>query len=82
MINAIEANNLANRVNEAEIQVNEIEELIKNAAMYGEYQIVLHRGYERPLHPKAVRILQENLYSVVHYLDKYDRDVYEINWEK
>ena len=82
MMNAIEAKSLANRVHEAEIQIKEIEELIRNAAMNGEYHIELHRGYERPLHPKAVRILQENLYFVVHYLDKYDRDVYRIEWER
>lgn len=82
MMNAVEANNLANRINEAEIQVNEIENLIKNAAMDGDYHIVLHRGYERPLHPKAVKILQNNLYTVEHYLDGYDRDVYRIGWEK
>ena len=82
MIDAIEAYSIANRVNEAEIQINKIEELIKNAATNGDYRIELHRGYERPLHPKAVRILQENLYLVVHYLDKYDRDVYEISWER
>ena len=82
MINAIEANSLANRVNEAEIQINEIENLIKNTAINGDYYIELHRGYERPLHPKTVQILQDNLYTVTHYLDKYERDVYKISWEK
>jgi hypothetical protein len=82
MMNAFEANSIANRINEAEIQVNEIEELIKNAATNGDYCIVLHRGYERPLHPKAVKILQENFYTVEHYLDDYDRDVYRISWEE
>jgi hypothetical protein len=82
MIDAIEAMSIANRINEAEIQINEIEKLIKNTAMNGDYCIVLHRGYKRPLHPKAVKILQDNLYTVEHYLDDYDRDVYKISWER
>lgn len=82
MINAIEANNIANRTNEAEIQINDIERDIENAAINGDYCIILHRGYERPLHPKTVKVLQDNLYTVEHYLDDYDRDVYRIGWER
>ena len=82
MMDAVEANKLANRINEVEIQIKEIEELIKNAATNGDYSIEIHRGFGRPFHPKTIKVLQENLYTVKHYLDKYDRDIYKIGWDE
>lgn len=79
MLSAGEANAIANKVNEVDNQLKEIEEYIVKGASKGSFRLLLFPSV--PYHPRTISTLEEYGYKVKKDYDKMTKTFnYEICW--